>query len=138
MASTSTKNVYQRLMAAQGEIVAPREINGRFGKARSAEQILEAVKPVCRDNGLLVHTTDVMHQVGDRNYITTTARVVNVDKPDEFVEADASAWENTASGGLDTSQVQVRRAATPRSTRYKTCSPLTTQRTPTSTTKLSQ
>jgi len=105
MASTSTKNVYQRLMAAQGEIVAPREINGRFGKARSAEQILEAVKPVCRDNGLLVHTTDVMHQVGDRNYITTTARVVNVDKPDEFVEADASAWENTASGGLDTSQV---------------------------------
>jgi hypothetical protein len=101
----STKNVYQRLLEAQAEAVAPREINGRFGKARSAEQILEAIKPVCRKHGLFLHTTDVIHQVGDRNYITTTARVVNVDKPEEFVEAEASAWENSASGGLDTSQV---------------------------------
>ena len=106
-----TKNVYQRLLAVQQEAKAPREINGKFGNARSAEQILESYKPACNKHGLYLQTTDKMHQVGDRNYVTATARVVNVDDPTEFVEADASAWENVVEVNkygaaiLDTSQV---------------------------------
>lgn len=100
-----TKNVYQRLLEVQKELKAPREIKGRFGNARSAEQILEATKPVCNKYGLYLMTTDVLNYIGERNYITTTARVINVDKPEEKVEAIASAWENEVSVGLDTSQV---------------------------------
>lgn len=100
-----TKNVYQRLLDSQKEIVAPREVDGRFGKARSAEKILEAVKPICQKHGLLLFTTDIVSQVGERNYITTTACVVNVENTDEMVIAKAHAWENEVSAGLDTSQV---------------------------------
>ncbi len=99
------KNVYQRLLDAQKEIIAPRDVDGRFGKARSAEKILEAVKPICQKHGLLLYTSDVMYSHNGRNYITASAHVVNVDKPEEVVSADAYAWENEASSGLDTSQV---------------------------------
>lgn len=99
------KNVYQKLLDAQKEIVAPRDVDGRFGKARSAEKILEAVKPICQKHGLLLYTSDVMYSHNGRNYITASAYIVNVDKPEEVVSADAYAWENEASSGLDTSQV---------------------------------
>lgn len=98
-------NIYQRLLAVQQEAAAPREIKGRFGMARSAEQILEAYKPVCNKHGLYLHTTDEMKQVGDRNYVVTNAIVTNIDNPDEQLMASASAWENDVSVGLDTSQV---------------------------------
>ena len=102
---SETTNVYQRMLAAQKEIKAPRQKGGRFGTARSAEQILESIKPICQKNGLLVHTTDSISEVGGRNYITATARVINVANPDEIIEATAVGWENVVSAGLDTAQV---------------------------------
>lgn len=103
--SETTKNVYQRLLEVQKELRAPRSLSGRFGSARSAEQILADAKPVVNKHGLYLHTSDVIEQVGDRNYITTTATVVNVDTPTEQVHASASAWEGQVVSGLDTSQV---------------------------------
>ena len=104
-------NVYQRLILVQQGAVAPREISGKFGKGRSAEQILEAYKPICNKHGLFLNTTDTISQVGDRNYITATAYVTNVDKPEEQHFASATAWEgdvpisNSGNAILDTSQV---------------------------------
>jgi len=101
----SELNIYQKLLEVQKELKAPREVKGRFGNARSAEQILESAKPVCNKYGLYLMTSDTVSEVGGRNYITTTASVINVDKPEEIVEATACAWENEVSAGLDTSQV---------------------------------
>jgi len=98
-------NVYQRMLQVQKELKAPRTEKGRFGNARSAEQILELAKPICNNNGLLLMTSDDVEMVGDRNYIITTATVINVSKPEEYIDATASAWENEVSVGLDTSQV---------------------------------
>lgn len=104
-------NVFQRLLNVQKTAKAPREISGKFGKGRSAEQILEAYKPVCNDNGLYLNTSDEIVSVGDRHYVTATATVTNVDKPEETHSATASAWEgnvplsNAGSEILDTSQV---------------------------------
>ena len=108
---SATKNIYQRLLEVQKTARAPREISGKFGKARSAEQIEEAYKPVCIANGLYLYTSDEIKQVGDRNYVEATATVVNVDNPEEKHSAKAFAWENevemSKSGFaiLDTSQV---------------------------------
>ena len=52
----TTLNVFQRLLEVQKEAKAPRSIDGKFGKARSAEQILEAYKPVCNKHGLYLST----------------------------------------------------------------------------------
>lgn len=107
----TTKNVYQRLIAVQKEAVAPRAIRGKFGMARSAEQILEAYKPVCRSHGLYLFTDDKLVTKNGRNYIRSTATVVNVDDPTDQHSSHAYAWENevgrSSSGNaiLDTSQV---------------------------------
>lgn len=114
MADTKTLqglNVFERLLIVQKTAKAPRAISGKFGKGRSAEQILEAYKPVCNDNGLYLYTSDEIVQVGNRNYITATATVVAIDFPEERHSASASAWEgniplsNSGSEILDTSQV---------------------------------
>jgi hypothetical protein len=105
MAEKETLNVYQRLLKVQQEAVAPRNVEGRFGKARSAEKILEAYKPICNKHGLYLMTSDVIHTEGDRNYILATAIVVNVDVPTEQVHSSAEAWEGNVVSGLDTSQV---------------------------------
>lgn len=91
--SDTKLNVYQRLLEVQKEAKAPRSIKGQFGKARSAEQILEAYKPVCIKHGLYLSTTDNIHLEGDRHYIRATATVVNVDDPEEVYSASAEAWE---------------------------------------------
>ena len=90
---TEVKNVYQRLLEVQHEAKAPRSINGQFGKARSAEQILEAYKPVCNNHGLYLQTSDEVKEVGGRNYVIAVASVTNVDVPTEIVSATANAWE---------------------------------------------
>lgn len=103
--SEESENIYQRLLAVQAELVAPRQEGGRFGNARSAEQILEAAKPVCRKHGLYLYTTDVVRETNGRSYVTATATVINVAKPEEVHGADANAWEGDISRGLDAPQV---------------------------------
>lgn len=107
---SEVKGIYKRLLEVQKTAKAPREIGGKFGKARSAEQILEAYKPVCNENGLYLFTSDEMLQLGERNYVTSTATVIDVETGDSH-SATASAWENvvelskSGSAILDTSQV---------------------------------
>lgn len=104
-------NIFEKLLEVQKEAKAPREISGKFGKGRSAEQILEAYKPICNKHKLFLHTSDSVSQVGDRNYITSVATVVDVEKPEDSYSATASAWEgkvpltNSGSEILDSSQV---------------------------------
>lgn len=105
------KNIFQLLLEVQKEAIAPREISGKFGMGRSAEQILEAYKPVCNRHGLYLNTSDQVVQVGGRNYIKATATVVNIDSPEETYSASAVAWEgeipisNSGNDILDASQV---------------------------------
>ena len=100
------KNIHQRLLAVQSNLVAPRQAGGRFGKARSAEQILEALKPLLKEHGLLLTTTENVQQKGDsRFYMVCTATVINVDEPDQRLSVTAEAREGEEERGLDPSQV---------------------------------
>lgn len=87
-----TLNVFKRLLEVQKEAKAPRSIDGKFGKSRSAEQILEAYKPVCNAHGLFLFTSDEIKQIGDRNYIVSTATVIDIETS-ETHSATAAAWE---------------------------------------------
>lgn len=102
---TNSKNVYQRLLEAQGHIVVPRQESRFKGGSRSAEAILEKAKPACRNAGLFLYTTEMVEFIGNRTRIKATAFAVNVDNHQECVEASASAWEGEISSGLDASQV---------------------------------
>lgn len=106
---TSTEpplSIYERLSNVQAALHAPKDQEGRFGKHRSAEKILEAVKPLCQQHGLTLVLSDTIVSVGERNYIKATAAVLlPADDSARQIAADAYAWEGEISRGLDASQV---------------------------------
>lgn len=101
------KNIYEKLNDAQLELKAPKGQRNTFGKFnyRSAEDILEAVKPINNSNRLNLKLTDKPIQVGDRIYVEATAILTNIDKPEEVIELTAYARESLNKKGMDDSQI---------------------------------
>lgn len=100
------KPIYASLMAVQAELKAPKNQHNSFGKYdyRSAEDIIEAVKPLLKDNGLFLNMSDEVVLVGDRYYIKATVKVVDV-VTGESVQTSALAREAAQKKGMDESQV---------------------------------
>lgn len=98
------KNEMKKLIAIQSELKAPKGQYNSFGKYkyRSAEDILEAVKPICVKHEVLLTLTDSIELIGERYYIKATARVTD---GKESVEATAYAREDLDKKGMDGSQI---------------------------------
>jgi len=99
-------NVYARLAKVQKELKAPKGQFNNFGKYkyRSCEDILEAVKPLCIDNGLMPSLSDEPKLIGDRYYIEATAMVTDIETGDKH-SVTASAREAQTKKGMDDSQI---------------------------------
>lgn len=107
-----TQNVYQRLSAVQNELKVPKGQKNTFGgySYRSAEDILEAVKPVLKKHELILTISDELEVRGDRYYIKATARVVCLDFVSSsaipgLAEAHGYAREEETKKGMDGSQI---------------------------------
>ena len=100
------KPIYAALMAVQAELKAPKSQHNSFGKYdyRSAEDIIEAVKPLLKENGLFLNMSDDIVLIGDRYYVKATAKVVDV-VTGESVQTSALAREAAQKKGMDESQV---------------------------------
>lgn len=100
------KPIFAALMAVQAELKAPKGQHNSFGKYdyRSAEDIIEAVKPLLKDNGLFLNMSDEVVLVGDRYYIKATVKVMDV-VTGESVQTSALAREAAQKKGMDESQV---------------------------------
>lgn len=72
--TTENKTVLERLLSVQHELKAPKGQRNNFGNYnyRSAEDILEAVKPLLTKYSLLQTITDEVVLIGDRYYIKAT------------------------------------------------------------------
>lgn len=99
-------NVREKLAAVQKVLKAPKNQYNSFGKYsyRSCEDILEAAKPLCIENGLILTISDDIVAVGERYYIKATAAVTDV-KDGEKVECSGIAREAEERKGMDSSQV---------------------------------
>lgn len=99
-------NIYSRLQAVQMELKAPKDQYNNFGKYsyRSCEDILEAVKPLCEKQGLLLSLTDEIVKMGGRNYIKSIARVIEMETGKDFFTT-AFAREDELKKGMDGSQI---------------------------------
>ena len=99
-------NVREKLAAVQKVLKAPKNQYNSFGKYsyRSCEDILEAVKPLCIENGLILTISDDIVAVGERYYIKATAAVTDV-QDGEKVECSGIAREAEERKGMDSSQV---------------------------------
>lgn len=88
------------------ELKAPKSQRNNFGKYnyRSAEDILEAVKPLAYKYGLVAKLSDEPVMIGDWHYIKATASIKDVKTGEEEV-ATAYAREPLAKKGMDESQI---------------------------------
>nr|DAO61030.1 MAG TPA: ERF superfamily protein [Caudoviricetes sp.] len=96
--------LHEKLLAIQTKLKAPKGQYNSFGKYsyRSAEDILEAVKPLNAEQGLLLTITDEIKEVGGRIYVVATATVS--DGTDEL-KVSAFAREPENKKGMDESQI---------------------------------
>ena len=99
-------SVYKKLIEVQTKLKAPKNQYNSFGKYnyRSAEDILEAVKPLLKGVGATMILNDDIILVGERYYVKTTARFIDIESG-EFVEATGVAREEESKKGMDSSQL---------------------------------
>lgn len=96
--------LHEKLLAIQTKLKAPKGQYNKFGNFnyRSAEDILEAVKPLNAEQGVLLTITDEIKEIGGRVYVVATATVT--DGTDEL-KVSAFAREPENKKGMDESQI---------------------------------
>ena len=99
-------NVYEKLMAVQTKLRAPKGQYNQFGhySYRSCEDILEALKPLLAEVGAIVNVSDEVKLIGNRFYVEATAMFLDCETGDSVV-ARASAREDETKKGMDLAQV---------------------------------
>ena len=97
----------EKLIKVQKELKAPKGQYNSFGKYkyRSAEDILEAVKPLCAENGLLLTLSDTLESIGERYYIKATATITDAENRTVITSVTAYAREEETKKGMDGSQI---------------------------------
>ena len=98
--------VYKKLIDVQNKLKAPKSQFNSFGKYsyRNAEDILEAAKPILKEFGATVFIKDEIELIGERYYIRSRAKFVDVETGEE-VETVAYAREAEEKKGMDSAQV---------------------------------
>ena len=104
-------NIYEKLSNIQNELKAPKGQFNKFGgyKYRSCEDILEAVKPICKKYGAVLILSDTLVNIGERYYIQATASITSIegrtDNLEYCIENTAYAREEENKKGMDGSQI---------------------------------
>jgi hypothetical protein len=94
----------KELIAIQSELKAPKNQRNNFGnyQYRSAEDILEALKPLLKAHNCYLTLSDELVNIGDRYYIKATATIYS---EKQSVSVTAYAREEESKKGMDGSQI---------------------------------
>lgn len=94
-----------KLVKIQAELKAPKNQTNAFGKYkyRSAEDIIEAVKPILFKYETALVVSDEIVQVGDRIYVKATAELI--DNTDFAISSVGWAREEEIKKGMDAAQI---------------------------------
>lgn len=100
------KEILKKLAAVQSALKAPKGQYNSYGgyNYRSCEDILEAVKPLLREQALTMAICDSVNQIGDRYYITATVTLYDNESGESFSNS-AQAREEETKKGMDSSQI---------------------------------
>ena len=106
MAKTNEKelSLQESLVAIQSVLKAPKNQYNSFGKYkyRSAEDILEAVKPLLAEHNVVLNMSDRIELIGTRYYLVCAAKVI---KGEEEIMSEGRAREDESKKGMDGAQV---------------------------------
>jgi len=94
----------KKLIEIQSELKAPKNQRNTFGNYnyRSAEDILEAVKPLLKKHECTMTISDTIVEVGGRVYVKATATFLD---GDNRTEVSAFAREEETKKGMDAAQI---------------------------------
>ena len=101
------KNKPMKLVKIQAELKAPKNQMNAFGKYkyRSAEDIIEAVKPILFKNNCALLISDEIVQVADRVYVKATAMLIDENNEDLPIKVYGWAREEEVKKGMDAAQI---------------------------------
>lgn len=99
-------SISEKLLYIQSELKAPKNQRNSFGNYnyRSAEDILEALKPLLVKHKVTLIINDEIIQVGERYYVKATARLIDAEDLGA-IEVSAYAREDESKKGQDLSQL---------------------------------
>ncbi len=83
----------QKLQSIQLELKVHKGQRNSFGKYnyRSAEDILEAIKPLSEKHNVMFKTSDELKEIGGRVYVETTVKIIDVDNMELQIESKGQA-----------------------------------------------
>lgn len=115
---TPAQSLTDKLCDIQAELNAPKSKTNTFGKYkyRSCEDILEAVKPHLKRNGVVLTITDDLVEMAGRIYVKATAKISD---GITTIETQAFAREPEDKKGSD--QAQVTGASSSYARKYALC-----------------
>ena len=99
-------NVYEKLIAIQSELKAPKSQYNNFGKYayRNCEDILESLKPLLKEHKSTIYISDEIVTVLDRFYVKATVTFIDAETGEKIINT-AYAREEECKKGMDGSQV---------------------------------
>ena len=99
-------NVYEKLIAIQSELKAPKSQYNNFGKYayRNCEDILESLKPLLKEHKSTIYIADEIVTVLERFYVKATVTFIDAETG-ESITNTAYAREEESKKGMDGSQV---------------------------------
>ena len=99
-------NIYEKLLNIQTIMKCSKSQYNSFGKYyyRNCEDILEAVKPICKQFGAVLTVADEVVLIGERFYIKATATLTDIETG-EKVSSTAYAREETDKKGMSAEQM---------------------------------
>ena len=106
-------NIYEKLLNIQHELKAPKNCRNTFGNYnyRSAEGILEALKPLCFKYKSVLRMTDEIVDIGGKLFVKAVSELIDVEvsnpTPDSIFAIGAQGWAQIPDGkkGMDLAQV---------------------------------
>ena len=96
-----------KLFLIQQTLKVGKEQYNDFGgyKFRSAEDILTALKPLCKETKTCIIINDDLQNIGDRYYIKATVNLVDIETGKTIAETTGYAREEESKKGMDGSQI---------------------------------
>ena len=100
-------NIYEKLAIIQQKLKAPKNQTNDFGgyKYRSAENILEALKPLLAETKTTLTISDMIEFVEGWHYVLATATLTDTEKPGDKIINTSYAREAETKKGADPSQI---------------------------------
>lgn len=89
---SEAKAIYAALLAIQQGIKAPKDKKGYGYEYRTADGIMQAAKPLLKENGVICILSDQAVSIGTRYYVESTARLIDIATGD-VIEAKGTAVE---------------------------------------------